>query len=215
LLKNYEQFSNDYPNRKQLQQGRFGVQIVEGVAEALPVSHDLLGYRFEAGDGSQVVQFRTDGFTFSQLASYKDWETMVEQAHQMWARYLEVATPKEISRVGTRYINMMRFPLPFTELPEYLYDPPTVAPGQPGGLMSFLKRVVTHDEPTGETAIITQGIESFEEEHVPVILDIDAFVTTPFEPTDVDFWHCLSRLRETKNEIFFASITERAAELFE
>jgi len=215
LLGNYEKFSDEFPEKKQVQQGRFGVKMVEGVPEAMPVAHDLLGYRFEDSDGSQVVQFRTNGFTFSQLASYRDWETMQEKAAEIWQHYLEIAKPKEISRVGTRYINMLRFPLPFTEPRTYLNDPPVAAPGQPGTLMSFLKRAVTYDEVTESTAIVTQGIESYEQDHVPVILDIDVFVTTPFEPGDSKLWHCLSNLRSVKNTIFFSSITEQAAGLFE
>ena len=48
----------------------------------------------------------------------------------------------------------------------------------------------------------------------PVILDIDAFKQADLPPTDNRMWEYLEQLRELKNKSFFATITEKAVELY-
>ena len=39
------------------------------------------GYRFSSIDGLQIVQLRSDGFTFSRLAPYEEWSVFLRRQH--------------------------------------------------------------------------------------------------------------------------------------
>lgn len=208
-------FAEQYPEKKQLAQGRFGVRIAEGVPEATSFEHDLLGYRFANQDGTRIAQFRTNGFTFSHLEPYEDWDALRREAEEMWAYYLKAACPTEVVRVGARYINMMRFPITEQGLTEFLESPPKIPPGQSGSIKNFLNRIVTYDDQLGATEIVTQGLEAYEDDCAPVVLDIDVFVNARFDADKGDFWDRMTDLRAAKNRIFFGSITEEAARCFE
>jgi uncharacterized protein (TIGR04255 family) len=64
--------------------------------------------------------------------------------------------------------------------------------------------------------ILTQAFEGAAGDgRYPVTLDIDAFRDREFDPTDANIWTFLEELRGLKNRVFFESITERTAELYE
>ena len=57
---------------------------------------------------NQVVQARMDGFAFSRLEPYEDFDRLKNEARRLWDIYREVARPTKIRRVAVRYINMER-----------------------------------------------------------------------------------------------------------
>lgn len=63
------------------------------------------GHRLISKDGKNVVQLRRDGFTFSRLNPYTNWEDVFGQAWRLWEMYVETAKPLEVSRLAARYIN--------------------------------------------------------------------------------------------------------------
>lgn len=175
-----------------------------------------IGYMFRSGDGSQVVQFRTNGFTFSRLAPYTDWEQVFPEAMELWKRYLGLARPTEVVRLATRYVNDMRFPLPM-ELADYLTAPPPQPPGIPNEVIGFLTQLAVRDPERGFKVNIVQTIGELRPDEVSIILDIDAFqdglAIAPEDETQVR--ERFQALRELKNDVFFKSITEAAAGRFE
>src|SRR5680860_235133 len=178
--------------------------------------HARIGYMFRSVDGSQIVQFRTNGFTFSRLAPYTDWEQVFPEAMRLWARYVEIANPVDIVRIATRYVNDMRFPVPL-ELSEYLTAPPPQPPGIQGDVIGFLTQLTVRDMETGSKVNIIQTIGEQSSDQVGIILDVDAFqdglTVAPDDSVELD--RRFQMLRVLKNEVFFSSITEAAAGRFE
>jgi uncharacterized protein (TIGR04255 family) len=174
------------------------------------------GFRCISEDGKQIVQFRTDGFTFSRLAPYTRWEDVFAEAMVLWANYNAVVQVEEAARLAVRYIN--RLPLPTDRVGDFspfLTAPPPVPKDLPVFLTNFLTRVVLHPPETSITANVIQALQqSAGEAAVPVILDIDVFETGVFEPTRSALEPRFAVLREVKNQIFFASVTEEAVCLF-
>ena len=85
-------------------------------------------------------------------------------------------------------------------------------PGSPGVVIGSLARVVSRDESSATTAIVTQAWEpDANPDRIAVILDVDVFVDR--EPRDTSA--ILEKLHEIRNDIFFGSITESTAERFE
>src|SRR4029077_18354423 len=100
-----------------------------------------IGYRFSAADGRQLVQFRLDGFTFSRLAPYTQWETVFEEASRLWRVYETAAPLEEVSRIAVRYINLL--PLPASKVQDFspfLTAPPPVPKDLNVLLRHFLSR---------------------------------------------------------------------------
>ena len=207
------QIADQYPKHETLQRGEFGIHNEDGKPTTVTIGQSVVGYRFSSEDGQRVVQFRIDGFTFSRLEPYDTWEEMRDEAAKLWNIYLEAASPDSVTRVGTRYINMLKLPLP-VDLKDYLTAPPAIPPGLNQELGSFLTRIQIRDPDIGAQGFLTQALEGVHDNYAPIVLDIDVFMAHQFDdPHEETVWRCLEQLRHFKNEVFFESITEKTAEL--
>jgi uncharacterized protein (TIGR04255 family) len=157
-----------------------------------------------------------DGFTFNRLKPYTSWEGILPQALELWRIYIEEFAPHIVTRIAVRYINRLSLPAPVLNLSRYLTAPPTVPAGAPQSLRGFLQRVILEDAATGLTAHVTQASErSPKPDTVIILLDIDVHRMAEYSVTDDRLVSTLHALREMKNRIFFASITEEYAETCE
>jgi uncharacterized protein (TIGR04255 family) len=162
-----------------------------------------------------VAQFRVDGFTFSKLANYTNWEKVSEEAFRLWKVYVDAANPREVSRVAVRYINRMQLP-DVKDLGEYLESPPKVASPIPQVVREFLTRLVVRDERRNASAVIVQLLEpQMDPNSISLLLDIDAFREVSLAPDEQTLTEIFGELRRLKNDIFFASITDKTAEIYE
>jgi uncharacterized protein (TIGR04255 family) len=211
----YPSISEDYPKKELLLTGGIEIRIDATEARTGPVNRRQTGYRYTSRDGKHVAQFRVDGFTFSRLEPYETWEAMRAEAVRLWNLYSQAAKPIEITRVATRYINVLRIPLPITDFGKFMTAPPHVPDSLPQGVSSFLTRLVIHEPSLRADCIITQALEGTAEEVADIVLDIDVIVKRAFDISRNEYWDVLEQLRHFKNKVFFASITERTAELFQ
>jgi uncharacterized protein (TIGR04255 family) len=162
-----------------------------------------------------VVQFRRDGFTFSRLPPYPDWNDFVENARPFAEAYLDVMGPHYLERLALRYINHFRLPYP-CDLNDYFVGLQQLPESLPQYMSNLLTRFTLHDPRTDFSANITLGLlDDLDPELIGFILDIDAFRTTDFEPDLEQAIGTFHQLREFKNAIFFELITDRNAEQHE
>lgn len=191
-------------------EARFGIEAGRPVGPTQ--IHAAVGWIYQT-DGA-IVQFRVDGFTFNKLEPYTSWESVFGEADRLWRIYVQTARPLEISRLAVRYINRLRLPGP-AELGLYLEAPPVLPPPIPQTVREFLTRVVV-DDGNDASAILVQALEaSLDPATVPLLLDIDAFREVSLAPDDPSVAGIFEQLRRLKNDIFFASITERTVEMYE
>jgi uncharacterized protein (TIGR04255 family) len=171
---------------------------------------------FASTDGRQVVQARLDGFTFSRLKPYDKWESLRDEARELWLQYVRFASPEAITRIALRYINRIEIPLPIRDFKEYILTTPEIAPDLPQGLDSFFMRLVIPDPKGQAVVIVTETVEPVDEanKRLPLIFDIDVFRAVAFNVRDNVMWETFESLHDLKNEIFFKSITPKAKELF-
>jgi uncharacterized protein (TIGR04255 family) len=191
-------------------QARFGV--VDG--KAMDPSHmqTILGWRYQTQ--AEVAQFRVDGFTFSKIKPYTTWEDVSGEAFRLWKVYLDLAKPREVSRVAVRYINRMRLP-DVKDLGAYLVAPPQLPAPISQTIREFLTRVYVHDENRSASAVIVQALEApLDPNTISLFLDIDAFREINESPNDPQLRSVFEQLRQLKNDIFFATITEKTAEIY-
>ncbi len=215
-----ERLRDDYPKMEQTQQIQFEFQVRGKQFQQTLKDKGLEGYFFKSDDSKNVAQFKRDGFTFSRLQPYTEWDTVLAEAKRLWKSYVTKASPELVTRIAVRYINRMNIPLPVDDFAEYLTAPPTVPNTLPQAVSLFMTRVTICDEERGIFANITQALQKgAKPDFITIILDIDVYkpqdksMTGGFEESKI--WPTFEQLRELKNRIFFDSITEKTARLFE
>lgn len=196
----------------------FKLKIEEGAPAQANIEQERAPFGFfcKTEDGKNIAQVRLDGFTFSELKPYSDWETFSQKAKLIWDLYQGKTGCDVIPRVAVRYINHMALPLAQgDEFEKYLKSPPTVPDTLPQLMSNFLKCVTISSPDEGINAHITQALMPPEEPgKVTVILDIDVFKDLGEDVVVDDIWPIFEALRKFKNDIFFSHITDEAKELF-
>jgi len=214
-----DQFSNlarligpqyDQATLMQSLEARFGIDRGRPVSPTQVQS--AIGWLYRGSGG--VAQFRIDGFTFSKLEPYTTWEEVFGEAHRLVKIYMEIARPLEMSRLAVRYINRLRVPGP-ADLRDYLEAPPILPPPMPSAIREFLTRVLVLDSKRNASAVLIQALEaSLDPETIQLLLDIDAFREVALPPEDSSLPEIFEQLRGLKNDIFFASVTEKTVERY-
>ncbi len=177
-------------------------------------AHSLDGYNFRSVDRNQVIQVGLAGFTFSRLRPYRSWDSLRDEAKELWQYYKDMASPENITRLSLRYINRLEIPLPIRDFKDYILTTPEIAPELPQQLSSALMRLVLPI--SNHVAIVTQTFDTPSNTNIlPLILDIDVFHERVYAVDSEEIWEVFEELRILKNDIFFKSITDKAKELFQ
>jgi uncharacterized protein (TIGR04255 family) len=175
------------------------------------------GYFFKPEAEKKVAQFRIDGFTFSRLKPYTNWEEMFAEAKELWGIYCGIARPEAATRLAVRYINHINIPLPIDDLSKYFTASPKIPDNIPGVIRGFLSKIIVYDQEVDVSTNIVQALEKSTkpDKHITVVLDIDSYKIVDFSLTNDEMWDIFGNLRNIKNQIFFNSITNETARLFE
>jgi uncharacterized protein (TIGR04255 family) len=173
--------------------------------------------RLHSADEKYVAQFRLAGFTLSRLPPYEKWGNLLDEVRRIWAIYVEALAPKRVVRIATRFINNLNLPLePGESFQTYINKLVDVPDEAPQIVETFFQRFRLFEAASGARVILTLALDGIPlAGGIPVILDVDAFITANLKPADGELWTTLERLRELKNRSFFGTITESAAELYE
>ena len=103
------------------------------------------------------------------------------------------------------------------QISDYLEAAPLLPPPISHQLRQFLCRFVIDDDRRNASAVIVQASEPLiGPEAITLLIDIDAFKENlAIAPEDPRLSEMFLQLRDLKNEIFFASITERTVGMYE
>ena len=146
-------------------------------------------------------------------ASYAGWDDLKSEAKKLWALYKAAKPELKIARISIRYINQIQLPGGL-EFEDYLCQSPSTPATMPDVVGGFLTRIEVPYEDLGVTAAITTLLDTWDQDNLNVILDIDVLKTRNLELTDDALWDTFDSLQEIKNDAFFGSITEKTKELF-
>jgi uncharacterized protein (TIGR04255 family) len=211
-----EKLGDSYPQMEERREIEAGIKVRDKRVEHIVEEKGLQGYFFKSHDGKNVTQFRKDGFTFSRLKPYTNWQDVLAEAKKLWKLYKDRASPDLVTRIAVRYINQLDIPLPIENLSKYLNAPPTIPQNLPQELCQFLTRVTIRDPNLDIMAHIIQALErGSKRDYVTIFLDIDVFKQKESGFGEREIWQTFKQLRGLKNRIFFDSITEETARLFE
>jgi uncharacterized protein (TIGR04255 family) len=191
----------------------FGFNKGERVVKAEDV--EIFGYRLWSGDKTQVVLMTSEGFTFSRLSPYSNWEIFEGEAKRLLDIYLDQVSPLSITRLAVRYINKLEIKQEKINLSEILTAPPSIPKDLAINIEGFLNRIIIKDVESDCRAIVTQAPSSDMSSGYPsIILDIDAFYEKRDGIDTSEIWSIINKLRMFKNDIFFKSITDNQLEAY-
>ncbi|PQO31033.1 TIGR04255 family protein [Blastopirellula marina] len=201
----------DYPHHQQ--QFEMAAEIN---AESQSFSHqqNWHGFRFETEDKRYVAQFTRNGFVFSRLQPYENWNTFRTEAIRLWEIYRELTEPSEIQRLGVRFINVIKDVTP-TELNDLLAAPPRCAPNLNIPLAGFMHQSVFEipGHPYNLNVIQTiQPAPPTQKGPTNLILDLDVS-TSRFIATE-EINKRLQDMQWIKNKAFFSFLTKSAISKF-
>ena len=170
---------------------------------------------FKSKDGHRIWQSRLDGFTFSQLNPYNTWKDFLNATASAWASYRKATKPEAIVRLALKYVNRFDIPEPVNDLKSFLRTVPEVSPDLPqpkvGGL--FMQLQIPQPDIEGMLVLTEAMVPPPQVGVVSVVLDIEVSRQNNLPQTDTEIWSYFEKLRERKNQVFEASITDAAREL--
>lgn len=179
------------------------------------VSAVVLGYKFSAkGSPTKIIQCRMNGYTFSWLTPYNNWESLIQGAQHGWNAFRTRLPTFRINRLAVRFINQVEIPLPLTNSNEYLAEipRPLTSPGDMTGLREFAEQMISVDSESSATVGLIRVIQN---PQIPsatktrAIIDIDVYrKVEAIGADDPQIWHILSTFRDVKNRVFFKCIGE-------
>ena len=206
---------SNYPTKK----NRYEVtgHMAFGRNVSVDASQEQKGFLFISEDEKQIFQAKLDGFTMSRLAPYNRWELFRDEARRLWDVYRQAVNPERVVRVAVRYVNRIDIPLKsLKDFGEYLLSVPVVSPQLPQGLTGYFMRLeIPFDDIRSHCYLNEAVIPPSSPNVVSIVLDVDVFRLEDAPQEEEEIWSFIEKLRDRKNSIFEACITDRARELFQ
>jgi uncharacterized protein (TIGR04255 family) len=208
----HAEIQKDYPTKTGRYAFQAEIKAEQGKAPAI-TQRDLgiNGFLFRSKDEKQIVQFRLDGFTFSRLRPYQDWEHMRDEAKKLWGIYVARVMPRKVSRLAVRYINLVEIQEEKFKLDDY-FETYLKVPNEtfPEGteINGFASQVLL-SFPSGANVIINQG--TVQGKPRSITFDIDVFLKRDYDnPNDPKIWEMFDEhFRDLKDDIFTQSFTKK------
>ena len=170
-------------------------------------------------DKSIFVHLEPEGFALINAKDYIGGDYFISEAVKRWEWLVERTTPKSVASVAMNYVNRLEIPLNKSEhIEKYFVFPPKLPEGAPQLISEYLSRVVSRDANRNATATIIQQLKPHTTWNKPFPFRIVVETRKALSPSSVDstiLRKNLDSLRELKNEIFFALLTEETVRIYE
>jgi uncharacterized protein (TIGR04255 family) len=212
-----DKLSNKYAveERDIIRDHQFKIQLNSDGA-SFENSFGILGLKVSLEDKSFILQFKTNGFSISQLSNYQGWNNFTSQAKVFWNLFSDRASKIKQKRIAVRYINDID--LPIDTGPLKLSDYLTIEPRTPNGLTdtvsNFFSKVEIPCELKDTSIIVVQASQGTNERSLKVLLDFDVYTTIKDNLEVEEMWAHIEKLRDIKNKAFKGSLTEKSREIF-
>jgi uncharacterized protein (TIGR04255 family) len=184
------------------------------------MKESTLGRKLSSEDRAKIVLARRKSLGFAELAPYPGWAEFSGRAKDGWQVWQRVVGNHKISRIGVRYIN--RIDIPQREKTD-LIDPkqfvtigldiPEIGPSHTieNYTLQVRKKLGVDDL---EVVINTGLVDPPVPKSISILLDIDLSTTIDIPRREDQLWEKMDVMRNHKNAIFEACITDDARALF-
>lgn len=174
------------------------------------------GYLCTSENESHIVALNKGGLGFSQVSAYSGGDAFKGQVEEVWHKYSGVISSGVITRVGLRFINKLEIEIKEgDDLEEFIACPPRAPKDTTDVMGRFFSSVTVADTKTDISAVITQAMKhDLSKEHEIYYLDIETYKYVEEGIQEESIWELYDGLRDLKNRIFFASVTDKALEKY-
>ncbi len=179
----------------------------------------LVGYKMTAANGCDIVLVNLSALGTVRLAPYDSWEQRIIAAQTNYEIMTKIVSRADIVRLGARYINRIDLPkstgsemssVSFLRLGVAIPRELSTTVG-PYSLSASFK-----ESSTGVNILIQSAIVQPPPliDQVSLLLDIDASIELDIPARIDDVWSLSDKLRQAKNKVFEACVTDDARKLF-
>jgi uncharacterized protein (TIGR04255 family) len=208
--------SNDFPRQETMHRHDFKFEVQPGADPRISSEQGPGGWRMLNAKSDRILILLHDTFTYSHMPPYTEWATFRAECEPLWKKYTAKCKPDRVSRLAVRNINRLKFPRGDVDLDNYLQIVPDV-PSTIGVVNSLLFQIQVAQPSIGPTAqsfvrLATDPVTDPESQSF--VLDIGVSLEGSWSPDEAAVWEQLTRLRDKKDELFEASITDATRRLF-
>lgn len=177
------------------------------------------GWRFISADRQKYVQVQSNRFIFNQSSQYSTGEAFRSAFSPLWKRYLEIAKPNKIQRVGLRCINRIDLPIEKLNFEDYFNFFVMIPEKMPQAISElFLRSVIQDPESVDTKAIVSIGMNpamiAHESKTFSVFFDIDTIKICDYNPGLISLNEVHEYLGQYRNRIFYNGLTPKALKLY-
>lgn len=180
-----------------------------------------VGMRLHSADGSRVIIFRGDQFALVHLAPYTDWDCLYDETREHWEALAKILKHKNIAYFSTRYVNRIDIPVDSNnsvDLQKY-FKIGVMIPTVPTHALYVenFATTTTLVDPNGAYRFLVQfsSVQSQLIDCMSFSVDIDLITSGTHPKKDEDAWFFVKSLRQAKNDLFEACITDETRKLFQ
>lgn len=211
-------FQGAYPklSRQLIQEFKFAAKP-DGPPES-STRQAVQAFRFLHDDEKQLVQVRRTGYSFNRLAPYSSFDDYLPEIRRTWDIYRGFAEPVQVLALQLRYINRIHLPLSGArvELDDYFKNGPKLPEDDGFAFVGFLNQHVAVEENTGYVMTTVLTAQQQQGDKLPVIFDNAVRADVKAEPEDWEGMRVvLLALRDLKNRVFKATLTDKCLSLFQ
>jgi len=206
-------FAEDYPKASKFFHHSLQVSPGEDAAGEIEREKTVRGVRLRHHAENQLIHIHQEGFSFNRLAPYTSFDDYLPEVRRCWYRFVELARPVVVRRITLRNINRVRLPREedgTVPLKSYVLAAPRKPEIHGVGMTGFMSQLRLTEPKNDLEAMVTLASEPNHSDHTSasMILDIEAFSTQSFDADDKNIWTAFHLLRNLKNRIFHASLSE-------
>jgi uncharacterized protein (TIGR04255 family) len=201
---------DSYGGRRQVLEGEFTLDPGQLTAAA---NRRETGFVVFGAEGIHVAHFRINGFTFSRLSPYENWQSLRDEAMKLWRIYRTATFASKVTRVGIRYVNQLDLPSPLRDFRDYVRTYPEISSDVSTSVGGFFLHLII-GQPDGSMLVLNETIVPPSGPNVlSMVLDIDLFHENIEVDDDSALFALMESLRSRKNEVFEGCITNKMREL--
>lgn len=163
-------------------------------------------------DKTEAIQIRRDGFAFSQLKPYPDWETFISSAMRHWETYRGLMNIESTHNLSIRFINLLSYPSEGFKLSNYFRNSPQRPEGSEWDFGFFREHYLygTKDKKFQINSIFSLVPNGNIGANVEFTLDLSISLTRSLQEIQQPISELLNEMRVLKNEAFFSKLKDEA-----
>lgn len=221
LAEAFSKFKSLYPHSEKVNKLSVGV-TVNPAERSARVETEEVGHKGSTSDQTEILVLWQSSFMISHLTPYPGWEEFLGRFLRDWKLWKREIGYKKISRVGVRFINRIDVPTAeanavgarvenflnvYPQLPPMLDENPMVG-------YSLQTRFLLSDigcKLTLNSLVVPPPLL----EHVSFVVDLDIAKDHDPPQNEEEMVALLNQIRQKKNLVFEACITDPARQLFQ